>query len=148
MSVRARCHLIAAAIFPTIIFWVAALIFAFWRDATWPQTNDGWFAFLLICVLIEFFLLKSLLMARRMIGVVLLTTSLIVSNTMLAVIFSFQQSLSLWPAFFFVDHLNTTTWIIRGLEAVLCAALLWTIWELANVPPPAPLDVEEDGLRQ
>lgn len=145
MTARQRAHLIAVAIFPTIIFWLAALTFAFWRDATWPDTGDKWIMFLLICVLIEFFLLKALLMTRRMIGVVLLTASLIVSNAMLAVIFSFQQALALWPTFFFVKHLETTKWVIRGLEAVLCAALLWTIWELANVPPPAALDrdVEE-----
>jgi hypothetical protein len=140
MSPRQRGHLIAVAIFPTVIFWLAALTFAFWRDATWPANNDGWFSFCLICLLIEFFLLKALLMTRRMIGVVLLTASLIVSNTMLAIIFSFQQALTLWPTFFFVKHLDATTWIIRGLEAVLIVALLWTIWELANVPPPAPLD--------
>jgi hypothetical protein len=140
MSARERGHLIAVAIFPTVLFWLAALVFAFWRDATWPANNDAWFAFLLICVLIEFFLLKALLMTKRMIGVVFLTASLIVANSMLAIIFSFQQALALWPTFFFVHHLETTKWVIRGLEAVLCAALLWTIWELANVPPPAPLD--------
>jgi lysylphosphatidylglycerol synthetase-like protein (DUF2156 family) len=142
MSPRERGHLIAVALLPTIIFWLVALLFAFWRDATWPDTGDNWITFVLICVLIEFFLLKALLMTRRMIGVVLLTASLIVSNAMLAVIFSFQQALALWPTFFFVKHLDATTWVIRGLEAVLCAALLWTIWELANVPPPAPLDEE------
>lgn len=147
MSPRQRGHLIAVAIFPTVIFWLAALLFAFWRDATWPDSGDNWITFLLICVLIEFFLLKSSLMTRRMIGVVLLTASLIVTNAMLAVVFSFQQALALWPTFFFVKHLETTKWIVRGLEAALCAALLWTIWELASVPPPAPLDEDDEAYK-
>jgi hypothetical protein len=128
-----RGRVILDALWPTLLLWIGLILFALWRDGDFPNTGDGWQNFLIICLLIELFSVKSLLMLRGLHDCDWLTISLIATNLMLAFIFLVQQALALWQSFFFVDHLTFTQWMIRGLEAVLAIFIVWTVWEMANV---------------
>jgi ABC-type cobalamin transport system permease subunit len=41
----------------------------------------------------------------------------------------------LWP-YWFATHPNGVEWIRRGLRVALIGALVWSIWQLLNVPEP------------
>ena len=124
------------ALAPTLVLWVILLSFGFWhQDTQWPEARGEWEQFVTICILIEFFILKALLLGRRMFAWDWLTVSLILVNASLALIFLIQQSFALWPNFFTVDHPALGDWIIRIMLYELIACLLFSIWQLVSIIP-------------
>jgi hypothetical protein len=131
-----RARLIWASLWPTLVMWSALVAFAFWRDGQWPQTQDGWWTFLLLALIIEFLLTKALVMAVRMSGWIWLTVSLIAANAAFALVYLIVMAGLLWPRWY-GEHLDWIRWSTRiGLAAVL----IWGYIMLVNVPSPAALD--------
>lgn len=140
-----RMRLMWDAIYPTLVLWVVLIAVAFWRDATWPSSQIWWEIFLAVCFMVEFFILKALLMARRMVDWKWLTVSLICSNASLAVVFSVLISFGLWMGFFIVRHRELTLWILRIMVYGMVAVLIFACWQLMNAPPPALLNKDDEA---
>jgi hypothetical protein len=134
-----RGRLLLDAIYPTVLLWLVCLAVALWRDADWPETTDAWTTFALLWLVVEFLVLKALLMARRMDELVWLTVSLVAANLAFAAVYLVVMAGVLWPAWS-LRHTQVIRWSTRiGLATVL----MWSIYQLVSVPPPAPLDRDE-----
>ena len=130
-----RLCVIVSAVYPTAIIWAVFLFVGFWLDASWPSSEMWREIFVAVCFLIEFFLLKALLLARRMQDVDYLTVSLIGSNLSLAFVVSTLTAFGLWRVFFLVEHRHLTLWILRIAIIELIVVVLFACWQLVAVIP-------------
>jgi hypothetical protein len=133
-----RIRLIFDALWPTLLMWLVLVVIAVWQDASLPTNRDGWAQFLVLCLVIEFLAVKSFLMARRMREWNWLTVSLIAANVTFAVVYLSVATRTLWPVWY-GRHVEIIRW---ASYVSLALVLIWGIWELVNVPPPAPLDID------
>jgi hypothetical protein len=133
-----RTRLIFDALWPTLLMWLVLVVIAVWKDASLPSDRDGWAQFAVLCLVIEFLAVKALLMTRRMQGWAWLTVSLIAANVTFAVVYLSVATRTLWPVWY-GRHVEIIRW---ASYVSLALVLIWGIWELVNVPPPAPLDID------
>jgi hypothetical protein len=133
-----RTRLIFDALWPTLLMWLVLVAIAVWKDASLPHERDSWAQFLVLCLVIEFLAVKSFLMARRMREWNWLTVSLIAANVTFDVVYLSVATRVLWPDWY-GRHVETIRW---ASYVSLSLVLIWGIWELVNVPPPAPLDID------
>jgi hypothetical protein len=134
-----RGRLIFDALYPTLLMWGVMVAVAVALHGDLPAGRDDWAQFVVLCLVIEFLIVKALLMARRMAEWAWLTVSLIAANLTFALVYMSVATRTLWPHWY-REHTETIRW---SSYVSLSLILVWGIWEIVNVPPPAPLDREE-----